>query len=81
MNAKISHFGNMEVKQPFVNSGRLPYEKLLGKNKESFFTSIYFPTRLIKNINTYSAFSESFKLPFYDFPFLLSEKSEAPMYM
>lgn len=81
MNAKTSHFSNMEVKQPFVSAGRLSYEKFLGKNKESFFTTATFSNRLIKNINSNSALKESFKYPFYDFPFLLSEKSEAPMYM
>lgn len=51
------------------------------KNKESFFNTVYFSNRLIKNLNNTTALSESFKYPFYDFPFLLSEKSEAPMYM
>jgi len=44
MNAKTSHFANMEVKQPFVASGRLAYEKLLGKNKESFLAPFIFLT-------------------------------------
>jgi len=81
MNAKASHFGNMGVKQPFVSAGRLSYETMLGKNKESFFLTNYFPTTTIKTINSYSALMDSFKMAFYDFPFLLSEKSEAPMYM
>jgi len=81
MNAKTSHFGNMEIKQPFVSAGRLSYEKFLGKNKESFFTPVTFTNRLIKNLNLNGSLVESLKYPFYDFPFLLSEKSEAPMYM
>jgi hypothetical protein len=81
MNAKSSHFSNMEIKQPFVSGGRLSYEKFLGKNKESFFTTAAFGTRLLKHVNSDGSLVESFKYPFYDFPFLLSEKSEAPMYM
>jgi hypothetical protein len=81
MNAKASHFGNMGVKQPFVNAGRLPYETMLGKNKESFFLTTYFPTSTAKTINSYSSLMESSKMAFYDFPFLLSEKSESTMYM
>jgi hypothetical protein len=81
MNAKASHFGNMGVKQPFVNAGRLPYETMLGKNKESFFLTNYFPTNTLKSINPHAGLIDSFKMAFYDFPFLLSEKSEAPMYM
>ena len=81
MNASASHFGNMAVKQPFVAAGRLPYEKMLGKNKERFFNSLYFNNQLSSNLNPYSSLFTSFKMAFYDFPFLLSEKSEAPMYM
>jgi hypothetical protein len=81
MNAKASHFGNMSVKQPFVNAGRLSYEKMLGKNKASFFSTTYFPTSTTKTLNSYSALMDSLKMAFYDFPFLLSEKSESPMYM
>ena len=33
------------------------------------------------NLNPYSTLTDSFKLPFFDFPFLLSEKSESPMYL
>jgi len=81
MNAKISHFGNMGIKQSFVNAGRLPYETLLGKNKESFFKPVYYSTTIFKNLNQYGSLFNSSKVGFFDFPFLLSEKSESTMYM
>jgi hypothetical protein len=81
MNAKISHFGEMEGKQPFVNYGRLSYETMLSKNVNTFFYTNYFSKTLMTNLNPYSSLTDSFKLPFFDFPFLLSEKSEAPMYL
>lgn len=81
MNTKSSHFGNMAIKQPFVNAGRFSYEGMLGKNKESFYNTVYFPVHTMKTINLYSSLMESSKMAFYDFPFLLSEKAEAPMYL
>lgn len=76
-NTKITTFGNFKVKQPFMNDVQVPYTKLLGKNKESFFNTTFFKTNTFVNFNELAAYNNSLNYYFFDFPFLLAEKSDA----
>jgi len=76
-NTKMTTFGNFKVKQPFMNDVQVPYNKLLGKNKENFFNVSFFKTNTFMNFNDLAAYNNSLNYYFFDFPFLLAEKSDA----
>ena len=76
-NTKMTTFGNFKVKQPFMNDTQVPYTKLLGKNKESFYNVSFFKTNTFMNFNDLAAYNNSLNYYFFDFPFLLAEKSDS----
>jgi hypothetical protein len=79
--AKLNDLSNSSQKQPLLASSRLPYEKLLGKNKFNFISYNFFEPKFnffdkyhfehYGDTNTY----------FFDFPFLLGTKSDASKYV
>ena len=80
-NAKLSSFSTFYLKQPFLTSSRLSYEKLLGKSKESFFNVNLYKNSLQPYFNNYYALSSSLNYYFFDFPFLLAMKSDSSRYL
>lgn len=69
-------FGDLGLKQPFLSDSKVPYLQLLGKNRDSFFTTpLYYPTHH-KNFNSAAALLDSVNTPMYDFPFLLARTSD-----
>lgn len=80
-NAKISHFGDLHNKQPFMTDGRVPYENLLGKNKESFYNTTFYKNKFYTQFNDLASLNNSLNYYFFDFPFLLAMKSDASRYM
>lgn len=80
-NTKLSDFSNFYVKQPFISSQRVPYEKLLGKTKENFFKINFYKNSFHKYFNNFYDSSTSLNFYFYDFPFLLALKSDASRYL
>ena len=79
--SKLSDFSGSFSKQPFISSERVFFEKLLGKNKKSFFDIVYYKNNFKKLINTdYSSIS-SLNFYFFDFPFLLATKSDSSRYL
>lgn len=80
-NAKISDFSNSFTKQPFVSSKKAPYESILGKNKNTFFKSIVFKPFFKKNLNDFYFIDSSLNFYFFDFPFLMSLKSDPSRYL
>jgi hypothetical protein len=75
-NIKITDFGNLATPQPFITSGRMPYEKLLGKNKSSFYNTTFYKNNTFKVFNDLAANTNALNYYFFDFPFLMSEKSD-----
>jgi hypothetical protein len=75
-NIKINHFADVRSKQPFMTDGRLPYEKLLGKNKESFYNTTFYKNSNFPIFNDLSSYSNALNFQFFDFPFLLSLASD-----
>lgn len=80
-NTKLSDFSNFYIKQPFISSNRIAYEKLLGKTKENFFKINFYKNNFQKYFNTFYDANTSLNFYFYDFPFLLALKSDASRYL
>lgn len=80
-NTKISDFGNFFIKQTFVSSPRIQYEKLLGKTKENFFKINFYKNNFQPFVNSLYASSTSLNYYFYDFPFLMALKSDSSRYL
>jgi hypothetical protein len=76
-NTKMTTFGNLKVKQPYMNDVQVPYTKLLGKNKENFFNTSFFKSNTFVSFNELASYNNSLNYYFFDFPFLLAEKSDA----
>jgi hypothetical protein len=75
-NIKINHFADVRSNQPFLTDSRVSYEKLLGKNKESFYNTTFYKNNLFPVLNDLSSYNSSLNFYFFDFPFLLSLKSD-----
>lgn len=69
-------FAEMSEKQPFLTDSKVPYLNLLGKNRDSFFTTPVYTKSLGANLNPYSGLIDSLNVPMYDFPFLLAKTSD-----
>ena len=80
-NAKLNDISNLYSKQPFVTASRISYERLLGKNKESFFKINFYKNNFKNYFNNFYDLSTSLNFYFYDFPFLLSLKSDSSRYL
>jgi len=80
-NARLEDFSNSFVKHPYITDGRINYESLLGKNKESFLkTNLYNQTKKL-NYSTLSSIFFSNNIYFMDLPFLVSMKSDPSRYL
>jgi len=75
-NTKITSFGNLGVSQPFITGGRISYEKLLGKNKDNYYNTTFYKNNIFKVFNDLSSNTNALNYYFFDFPFLMSAKSD-----
>ena len=75
-NIKINHFSDVRSNQPFLTDSRVSYERMLGKNKESFYNTTFYKNNLFPVLNDLSSYNSSLNFYFFDFPFLLSLKSD-----
>jgi hypothetical protein len=80
-NTKLSDFANFYIKQPFISSPRIQYEKLLGKTKENFFKINFYKNSFQKYFNNLYDTNTSLNFYFFDFPFLLAMKSDSSRYL
>ena len=71
-----SHFADLRQRQPFLSDVKIPYNQLLGKNRDSFFSTPLFTSSAHLNFNTASSLIESLNTPMFDFPFLLARTSD-----
>jgi hypothetical protein len=74
----LQHFSNISTKQPFMTDSRVPYESLLGKNRESFYNSTFYNSNLIKLINFTTNPLNTY---FFEFPFLRSQDSDVSRHL
>lgn len=80
-NTKLNDFGLFFNKQSFINAPRVQYEKILGKNKETFYNVNFYKNNFNAFFNSNYEISSSLNYYFFDFPFLLALKSDASRYL
>jgi len=80
-NARLQDFSNSYAKHPFITEGRVAYESLLGKNKESFFKINMYNQSLKTNFSAIYTLFNSSNIFFMDLPFLISMKSDPSRYL
>ena len=79
--SNLQNFSKLGTEQPFLGSPRPSYESLLGKTKRSFFTVNFYNPTLNSLSNVFSSLDQSVNSFFFNFPFLLSAKSDMGRYM
>lgn len=78
---KLKDIALSESKQPFLNSNKVAFERSIGKEKINFYKiNFYKNNNLNYHNNFYSSFT-SLNFYFFDFPFLLSGKSDPSRYL
>ena len=80
-NLRPSHFGELSNKQPFVGGKRLPYNKMLGKNKEFFYNATFYKHSPLNVVNSLSALHSSLNYFYFDLPFLAAIQSDSARYV
>ena len=78
---KLKDIALSESKQPFLNSNKVAFERSIGKEKINFYKINFYKNN---NLNYYNNFYSSFSslnFYFFDFPFLLSGKSDPSRYL
>jgi len=80
-NARLQDFSNSAVSHPFLTAPKTPYERLLGKNKESFFELTRYNHTLTDDFSTMYKVWSSMNVYLADLPFLLSMKSDPTRYL
>jgi hypothetical protein len=79
-NTTSSHFADLGQRQAYLSDFKVPYLKLLGKNRDSFYSTPLYHSEAFYNLNDYNALITSINTPMYDFPFLLSQTSDIIRY-
>ena len=80
-NASLQQFSELKAHQPLLTPDRVSYENMLGKTRNSFFDTTFYNYNILEVLNTLSAYTSSLNFNFFDFPFLLSGKSDMARYM
>lgn len=73
----VKFFSDLAPKQAFLTGGRLPYESLLGKNRESFYNTTFYNPSSVKFGNFVPTPTNTY---FFELPFLTGAKHEATRY-
>jgi hypothetical protein len=80
-NVNLNQFSELTSTQPFLNTDRVNYEKLLGFFFLNFFNINFFNHTSLNIFNEFSSSLSAINFHFFDFPFLLSAKSDMSRYM
>ena len=80
-NVSLHQFSELKTHQPLLTTNRVAYEKILGKTKTSFYDTTFYNYKVLDVLNTLSSYTSSLNFNFFDFPFLLSAKSDMSRYM
>lgn len=79
-NFRLESFAQLDFDQPVVSS-KVPFNKLLGKNAENFFTANFSNRSALPYFN-YETFSKNASnFSFYDFPFEVSFTNDMTRYL
>jgi hypothetical protein len=80
-NVNFKDFTNSTTSYPFLIDSKVPYESMLGKNKESFFNLNFYNKEISNNYSPHIKNNVLNNTIFIDIPFLLSMKSDAARYL
>jgi len=80
-NARLQDFSNSYITHPYITESKSPYEAMLGKNKDSFFSVNSYKQYFTSNFNDNYSIWNSMNIYFADLPFLLSMKSDPSRYL
>lgn len=76
-NVRLNHFSDLRANQPFLMGNKVTFEKLLGKNKESFYNTTFYTNNNFSVLNDLASANSSLNTYFFDFPFLVSSLSDS----
>jgi len=80
-NVKVTDFTNSSMPFLILNETRPNYETLLGKNKDSYFNTIFYKNKIYSGINILPSLYRSNNVYFVGVPFILSLKSDPIKYV
>jgi hypothetical protein len=80
-NVHFNDFATLSVKVPFLSENRVKYESLLGKNRESFFSTTNYKPVLTSSYTSIAPILNSMNIYFGNIPFLLSMHSDPSRFM
>jgi hypothetical protein len=80
-NTRLLDFSNSFTKHPFLTDLRIPYENILGKNKESFLKPNLYQASPKTNISALAPLNTATNIYFAELPFLTSTKSDSSRYL
>jgi hypothetical protein len=80
-NIRFQELSNTFVKYPYLSESRVPYESLLGKNKENFFATNAYKATLTNNYSNFNPLMNSLNTYFSNLPFLTSMQSDAVRFL
>jgi heme/copper-type cytochrome/quinol oxidase subunit 2 len=80
-NSRLQDFSNSYITHPFISESKTPYESMLAKNKESYFSPQLYSMSKNDNFNTLFSVWNSLNNNYLDIPFLMSAKSDPSRYL
>ena len=80
-NVSPLHYTETFVKKPNLSSNRPHVEGMLGKNKQNYFTPLFFKTEKLGLFNELYNFNLVLNFQTFDFPFLLAETSDPAKFL
>ena len=72
----IGHYGTLAQEQPFINDGNVPYKKILGKDRTSFYKTPFFNKQLTSSLTTFGSLYNQNIRQMFEFPFLDADESD-----
>jgi hypothetical protein len=80
-NARLQDVSNSYTPYMFLSASKSPYESMLSKNKDSFFTPVNYNQTLKSYVNPLHSIHNSANTYFTNLPFLVSQQSDSSRYL
>jgi hypothetical protein len=79
-NTSLGQLAELDSKQPFITANRPAYEKMLGKNKESFYSTTTYKSVPLDFVNDLQSLNSSLNYYFFELPFLAGIERDVSRY-
>ena len=80
-NARLQDLSNSYNSHLFITASKTPYERILGKNYESFFNVNLYNTTLSNNFSNFFSVWNSLNTYYIDLPFLVANHSDSSRHL